>query len=296
LGSKLKKVLKTLLKVSISGLALYFVFSKIKWSEVSELLFSSNILLLLLALLFFILSKILSAYRLIGFFRCIPLDISKIYNLQLYWIGMFYNLFLPGGIGGDGYKVYLLNKKYGVGPKRLIQASLVDRISGLLSLLILAGIGVLLLDTATIPEWLIYVDWICLVLAYPVFYLIVKYLFKPFLPFTGPAVLWSLGVQGLQVIGALCILFSIGVHEQYFEYGVLFLASSFVSILPFTIGGIGSREFTFLLGYQYLGTGENVSIALSLLITFVTVVMSFGGVFLKTEEAPTNFEETDQKP
>jgi len=23
---------------------------------------------------------------------------------------MFYNLFLPGGIGGDGYKIYLLNK------------------------------------------------------------------------------------------------------------------------------------------------------------------------------------------
>ncbi|MEQ8240505.1 MAG: lysylphosphatidylglycerol synthase transmembrane domain-containing protein [Cyclobacteriaceae bacterium] len=292
MGSRIKKVLKTLLKISISGLALYFVFSKIKWSDVSELLFSSNVLLLLLALVFFVLSKILSAYRLLGFFRCIPIDISKMYNLRLYWIGMFYNLFLPGGIGGDGYKVYLLNKTYGVGPKKLIQASLVDRISGLLSLLILAGFGVLFLGSEAIPQWLIYVDFVCLVLAFPVFYLLVKLLFKPFLPFTGASVVWSLGVQGLQVIGALFVLFSIGVHEQYVEYGVLFLASSFVSILPFTIGGIGSREFTFLLGYQYLGTGENTSIALSLLITFITAIMSFGGVFLKTAEVNETHEES----
>jgi len=291
LGNRIKKVLKTLLKISISGLALYFVFSKIKWEDVSELLFSSNVLLLLLALTFFVLSKILSAYRLLGFFRCIPIDISKMYNLRLYWIGMFYNLFLPGGIGGDGYKVYLLNKTYGVGPKKLIQASLVDRISGLLSLLILAGIGVLFLASESIPQWLIYVDLACLALAYPIFYLLVKRLFKPFLSFAGASVVWSLGVQGLQVIGALFVLFSIGVHEQYVEYGVLFLASSFVSILPFTIGGIGSREFTFLLGYQYLGTGENTSIALSLLITFITAIMSFGGVFLKTTEVKSPQEE-----
>lgn len=291
MGNRIKKVLKTLLKISISGLALYFVFSKIKWEDVSELLFSSNVLLLLLALTFFVLSKILSAYRLLGFFRCIPIDISKMYNLRLYWIGMFYNLFLPGGIGGDGYKVYLLNKTYGVGPKKLIQASLVDRISGLLSLLILAGIGVLFLASESIPQWLIYVDLACLALAYPIFYLLVKRLFKPFLSFAGASVVWSLGVQGLQVIGALFVLFSIGVHEQYVEYGVLFLASSFVSILPFTIGGIGSREFTFLLGYQYLGTGENTSIALSLLITFITAIMSFGGVFLKTTEVKSPQEE-----
>lgn len=281
--NKVKHVLKTVLKISISGLALFFVISKVKWTEVSELLFSSNIFLLLLALGCFVISKLLSAQRLLGFFKCIPLLISTKYNLRLYWIGMFYNLFLPGGIGGDGYKVYLLNKYHGASTKKLIQASLVDRISGLLSLLILAGAGILFLDSQLIPTWLYYLDIICLILAIPVFLLLIKLMFRAFLPFAGISLLWSLGVQGVQVIGAILVLYSFGIYEQYLEYSVLFLASSFVSIFPFTLGGIGSREFTFLIGYEYLGTGENTSIALSLMITFLTVIMSFGGVFLKTE-------------
>lgn len=294
MDNKLKKVLKTILKISISGLALFFVFSKIKWSDVSDLLFSSNILLLVLALACFVLSKLLSAQRLLGFFRCIPLQISTRYNLRLYWIGMFYNLFLPGGIGGDGYKVYLLNKHHGASTKKLIQASLVDRISGLLSLLILAGIGILFLDSQLIPRWLYYLDIACLILAIPVYLVLMKVMFNAFLPFASKSLLWSLGVQGIQVVGALLVLYSFNVYDQYLEYSVLFLASSFVSIFPFTIGGIGSREFTFLMGYQYLGTDENTSIALSLMITFLTAVMSFGGVFLKTEDPTSDKKEVSQ--
>jgi len=284
LGNKIKKVLKTILKIAVSGLALYLVFSKIKWADVSELLFTANVFLLLLALAFFVFSKLLSAYRLLGFFRCIPLGISKTYNLRLYWIGMFYNLFLPGGIGGDGYKVYLLNKQYGVSTKMLIQASLLDRISGLLSLLILVGIGVLFLGNDLIPNWVLYLDVVCLLLSIPVFILVVRLLFNSFTSIAAQSILWSIGVQSLQVVGALFVLFSIGVFDQYFAYGILFLVSSFVSILPFTIGGIGSREFTFLLGHQYLGTGEHTSIALSLLITLITALMSFIGIFLKTDD------------
>ena len=141
MGSKTKKLLTTIAKFVITGLALYFVFSKIDWDQVSDLLVQANPFLLLLATFFFILSKVISAYRLQLFFRNIDLHISDIYNLKLAWLGMFYNLFLPGGIGGDGYKVYLLNKQYGTKVKLLIQAALIDRISGLVSLLILVGAG-----------------------------------------------------------------------------------------------------------------------------------------------------------
>ena len=119
-------------------------------------------------------------------------------------------------------------------------------------------------------------------------------MFNAFLPFASKSLLWSLGVQGIQVVGALLVLYSFNVYDQYLEYSVLFLASSFVSIFPFTIGGIGSREFTFLMGYQYLGTDENTSIALSLMITFLTAVMSFGGVFLKTEDPTSDKKEVSQ--
>ncbi|QKG53302.1 lysylphosphatidylglycerol synthase transmembrane domain-containing protein [Hymenobacter sp. BRD67] len=60
----------------------------------------------------FTLSKLISSVRLNTFFRAVGIQLTERYNLRLYWLGMFYNLFLPGGIGGDGYKVYLLGKEF----------------------------------------------------------------------------------------------------------------------------------------------------------------------------------------
>lgn len=281
LGSKTKKLLKTIAKFLITGLALYFVFSNIDWDQVSSLLLNANIFLLLIATLFFILSKVISAYRLQLFFKSIDLTISNKYNLKLAWLGMFYNLFLPGGIGGDGYKVYLLNRQFGTKVKLLIQASLIDRVSGLVSLLILAGIGFLLLDLSVFPSWVEYLDIVCLVLVVPAFYFGSKILFKPFVGVAAKSLIWSIGVQLMQVVSAIFILGAIGITANQIAYTVLFLISSFVSILPFTIGGLGSREFTFLIGFEYFGIAESYSIALSLLFTLITALVSFGGIFMK---------------
>ena len=284
MGSRTKKLLTTSAKFVITGLALYFVFSKIDWQQVSGLVVSANPFYLLLATLLFISSKVISAFRLQLFFRNIGLSISHKYNLKLAWMGMFYNLFLPGGIGGDGYKVYLLNKQYGTKVKMLIQASLIDRVSGLVSLLILVGFGFLLLDLSDLPEWIRYADIGCLLLVIPVFFYGSKLLFAPFTSVALKSLIWSIGVQLAQVMSAFLILAAMGISANQVAYSVLFLISSFVSILPFTIGGLGSREFTFLIGYQYFGVEESYSIALSLLFTLVTAIVSFGGVFMKVKE------------
>lgn len=284
MGSRTKKLLKTLAKILLTGLALYFVFSKISWEQVSGLLIKANPFYLLLATLFFILSKVISAYRLQLFFRSIGLVISYRYNLKLAWMGMFYNLFLPGGIGGDGYKVFLLNKRFGTKVKLLIQATLIDRMSGLVSLLILVGLGWLLLDFGAFPVWITYVDILCLLLVLPALYFGTTLLFKSFKAVVIKSLLWSAGVQLMQVVSAILILTAIEVTQDQVAYSVLFLVSSFVSILPFTIGGLGSREITFLLGFQYFGIEESTSIALSLIFTLITALVSFGGVFMKVKE------------
>ena len=44
--------------------------------------------------------------------------------------------------------------------------------------------------------------------------------------------------------------------------------------------GVGARELTFILGYQYVGINENVSVAFSLLFFLITAFVSmFGGFF-----------------
>jgi glycosyltransferase 2 family protein len=114
------------------------VISKIDLNETKNTLLSANPFWLLVSLIFFNVSKWISAIRLNGFFRIAGLNLTFRYNLILYYVGMFYNLFLPGGIGGDGFKVYLLNRNFKAPVRTLIGATLLDRINGLVALIFLA--------------------------------------------------------------------------------------------------------------------------------------------------------------
>ena len=50
---------------------------------------------------------------------------------------MFYNMMLPGGIGGDGYKGYYFHNTFQVPVKNLVRPILWDRITGAASIVIL---------------------------------------------------------------------------------------------------------------------------------------------------------------
>ena len=73
-----------------------------------------NFIYLLIASLLFLASQIISTKRLELFFKANNFHLSFYSNLKLYFIGMFYNFFIPGGIGGDAFKVYILNKNFGI--------------------------------------------------------------------------------------------------------------------------------------------------------------------------------------
>lgn len=282
MGTKVKNVLKTGLKFAVSGVAMWFVFQNIDWNQTQQILLNANWFWLSLATLFFIASKVLSSYRLNLYFSNVGLQLTERVNLRLYWIGMFYNLFLPGGIGGDGYKVYLLNKEYEVGSKSLIQASLLDRISGLVALVSLGGLGYLFIDQSNLPGFLLVVNWLGLILTLPIFYFLIRRFFKIFLSSFYQTTTYSFGVQLLQVISAYFILRSLDVDSLFLEYQVLFLISSVVAVFPFTIGGVGARELTFILGYEYVGIDQNIAVAFSLIFFLITAVVSLIGGFMKS--------------
>ncbi|MBV6647758.1 MAG: flippase-like domain-containing protein [Cyclobacteriaceae bacterium] len=272
-----KKYLEAFLKFVISGLALYVVFRSIDPKMTLEVMLIADSSMLLLATLFFIGSKWVSAIRLNYFFYDIGLKLSNRYNLKLYWVGMFYNLFLPGGIGGDGYKIFLLRKKYETSLRQLTTSVLLDRINGLMALCFLTGLGVLMLPFNTLTHWVTYLLVPGILLVYPLYYLALRKLFRLYLSSIHRTSILSLGVQVLQLLSALCILWSIGVNDKYLEYLVLFLLSSVVAVFPFTIGGVGARELTFVLGYTYLGIDEHIAVAFSLLFFTITAFVSLAG-------------------
>lgn len=278
-----KGILKFILKVSVSALAIYVVIQKIDLQQTKDILVHVRAGWIILALMAFNLSKGIASVRLNRFFKSIELKLPGIYNLKLYYVGMFYNLFLPGGIGGDGYKVYLLNRSHKTGLKDLISATLLDRISGLVALVFLAMFLSLFVDLSFIGSWMTWVLVAALIIYYPVYFIVFRILFGKFLTAFNISNVLSLGVQSAQLLCAYLILKALMVDSLYIEYMTLFLLSSVVAVIPFTIGGVGARELVFIFGANFLLIDKNTAVAFSILFFVITAFSSFSGIFFETK-------------
>lgn len=278
-----KSALKFLVKIALSALAIYLVFSKVELKEVWSLVRQSHPAYLIAAFLFFNLSKFISAKRLLSIFQAIGIGISGRYNLRLYYIGMFYNLFLPGGIGGDGYKIFHLSKRSASSKRELLSAVLLDRISGAALLAFLALVIASFQESLLtfFPSYWRYLVFIAAIVSLPALVLLIRVAFAKFRGATVAAVHLSFWVQVAQLACAWCILTAYGVGDHYAIYFVLFLVSSIAAMLPISFGGVGLRELVFLYASQTLPIDETAAVALGLVFFLITALSSFIGVFLR---------------
>ncbi len=280
---QLSSALKFALKIGLSALAIYLVFTQIDLEEVWALLRSASVPLLIIASVFFNFSKLVAAHRQLLLFREMSLKINARYNLRLYYIGMFYNLFLPGGVGGDGYKVIHLRARSESKSKLLVAAVLLDRLSGAAALsflgLAIAGFYPSLLSKSA--SWVYPLVVVGALAALPAFAVLLEYVFPTFRKLRWPLITGSIGVQGAQLICAACILWSLGVEDHLFLYLALFLASSLAAMLPISFGGIGLRELVFLYAAQYLPIDQTAAVSLGLIFFLITAISSLAGAFIK---------------
>ncbi|MEJ7693039.1 lysylphosphatidylglycerol synthase transmembrane domain-containing protein [Daejeonella sp.] len=270
------KLFKLLLKLSISGLSLYLVSRKVEVKDLKDAFRESNPLFLFFAFVAFVISQIISASRLNTFFRGIGLNISALYNFKIYLLGMFYNLFLPGGIGGDGYKIFLLRKRFSIKGRRLFQAIFFDRLSGLWALGLIISVLVIFIPYLGIPNW---IPIIAVLTGSIVYYLVMRRYFGDyshnFLLTHGKGLL----VQSMQVVSVIILLYALNYEGKFAPYLFMFLLSSLVAIFPFTVGGLGARELVFVYGAQYFQMDQHLAVIISLLFYCISAILSFSGVY-----------------
>ncbi|MEP6003099.1 MAG: lysylphosphatidylglycerol synthase transmembrane domain-containing protein, partial [Maribacter dokdonensis] len=227
--AKLNKKVTTVLKVLISAVLIYFIFTKINVSEIKSILSTSNLIYLLLGLLFFSISKLVAAVRLNLYFHRLQIMLTHKSNFKLYLLGMFYNLFLPGGIGGDAYKGYILKKTFEVKTKRIVSVLVLDRLGGLLLLFIYACLLLGILDNKLLTGY----HWIFLT-AIPfsvvIFWLLNKKFFNYVLPIFWKSTVLSALVQLAQLISIWCILLALHIDTDQISYLIIFLISSIVAV------------------------------------------------------------------
>lgn len=272
----LKKTLSTALKIGVSFLLLWLVYSKISFATIWETIKQIKTTYFLLALVFYALSQLLSAQRLLLCFYQMDFRISAQSNRLLYLIGMFYNFFVPGGIGGDAYKVYLLNKQFQWKLKSLGAVVLADRASGLVA--ICCWIALLTIGVSALFPYYSFI-WLPLLLVFGIF--LGKWIFSKIFPSFKrqyfKLLLYSFAIQGLQLCAVYFILLSLHQSGQFIAYFILFFVSSLLSVFSFS--GIGVREFVFLKFSPVFDFNPEISVAIGLIFTIVSLFVSLPGIF-----------------
>jgi uncharacterized membrane protein YbhN (UPF0104 family) len=274
--SKLSKYLKLLLKIGVTIVCFWYISKKIDFNAAKDAFLKANWWWLFLAVVLLMLSKLFSAFRLNIYFHNIQFHLTEWKNIKLYWLGMFYNLFLPGSISGDAYKVVLLKRKYNSSYKKTSAAVLLDRFSGLLALgLIMSAYGVVVLDKMSYDVILV-IGSIAAIFA---LYLVIRFYFKDFIPGFWSTFIWGLVVQLTQVVCVYSILLSLRLPINQPQWIFIFLVAAVVAVFPISLGGgLGTRELVFVEGAKYFHLDPQIALVVSLLFYLSTVIASIWGL------------------
>lgn len=275
---------KLALKISLSATLLIILFVKADLSTAYAHLSNANLILIAGALAAFNLSQLVSALRSMVILQKFRINEDLAYHTKLYYWGMFYNLLVPGGVGGDGVKIYHLKQKFGVRTKYLLQGFLFARLSGLLAILL----SILLLQLIFHPlninmdnYFMFSALGITVITSLGFYKFFFKRLFKLYLPIH----LLALVVQLLQGFSIILILYALDIHQATFTYLIIFYISSILLAFPISFGGIGLRETIFYMGATQAAYNSESALIVSMLFSLITIISSLPGAWAKPEYA-----------
>jgi glycosyltransferase 2 family protein len=132
----LKKVFTPALKLAVTALGLWLALRQAPLGEIALVVWRADALWLGLALSLIVASLIVRAFRWQLLLNGVNIHVPIERLVQIYFIGHFFNAFLPSGFGGDVARALSMGKA-----ARRSEATgsvLVDRLTGLLALFIMA--------------------------------------------------------------------------------------------------------------------------------------------------------------
>ncbi len=136
----MKKILLTLLQLAVTIAVLYWVFhDPEKRAKMAVALGMADYRWIGAALLAYATVEVVAALRWNVLLKVQGIHLPFGRMSALFFIGMFFNQFLPGGTGGDIVKVYLLIKETPGKITGALLATLFDRLIGLVALISITG-------------------------------------------------------------------------------------------------------------------------------------------------------------
>lgn len=149
---KQKQLWANLLRIGLSLLTLFLVLQTVGWQEVWAVLQAADWGLLALAWALFLLGIVIRTFRWRALLHGLGLRPPLLQLLYLYFVGGFFNAFLPTGFGGDVVRVLELAQDT-ESSAAAVGTVLVDRLTGILSLMVMALLA--LPFTARLQPWVV---------------------------------------------------------------------------------------------------------------------------------------------
>lgn len=279
----LRKKLITLIKILVSIGLIGLVFSKLDWMGIREMLRSANLLYFVTAVVLFLISQVISIFRFNIFIRKVGVRLTFEANSKLYLLGMFYNFFLPGGVGGDAYKAFALSKSHKKSLKKVGQVVFVERFLGILAIGFILCLLAVFVNSGYSYYWNLGITLTGILVTLITLRLIIRFLHtykkRVYIGF-----FYSILIQLAQLFCVFCILKSFGIADNYLIYLVLFLISSILSVISFA--GLGIREAVFFYGAQMFSFNADISASVALSFSLITAVISFVGIIYLFKKIP----------
>ena len=273
----MKKTYITIIQLSISILFVSLTIYKIDIRSFITIFNKVDLNFFLLSPIAYFISQIIASERLRNLLNISGFKLTFFENGKIYLIGIFYNFFIPGGIGGDIYKTYLFKKIYNWEVSQTIKIIIKDRLIGLGVLFIL----LVFLDNDLILKLNLFNKIILSLILFAIGSFITKVVFENNNGFVKSLFL-SIAVQLFQFISIILIILSLKIDSNLIEILFVFIISSILSV--FSFGGIGIREYIFYSAAYVLTISEELSTSIGLLFTISAVICSVPGFYFSIKK------------
>ena len=301
----MRTLLKFAVKAAVSGILLYFAFSKVNFNVIGQRLDQVQYTWLAAAVLIFIGQIMLGALRWQTIVRHCdapgtpPFTLSS--ALRYAFVAAFFNQTLPSTVGGDAVRIWLLGRDQG-GWRIATYSVLIDRLVGVLVLAVLVivclpwsfalisdvtgRIALLVVGFGSVGACLTFVAlgflrWRWLDLWWLTRQLTTaasnaRRVFSS--PSSAPLILiYSLLNHFMSVTAAWCLAKSVAAPLEWSQALLLVLPVLLIASIPLSIAGWGTRETAMVLAFGYAGLPESDGLIVSVLLGLTTFVAGLVG-------------------
>jgi uncharacterized protein (TIRG00374 family) len=292
-----------LVRVLITVAILGYLATRIDLTEAARALVSVRAGHLLLVLALVAADRAVMIVRWVLLLRASGIAIDTSRAASIFLVSSFVGSFLPAGIGGDAARAYGLSREGAAGSEALASV-VVDRLLGVLSLVLMGALGLAVATPAALPRGLAAAAiGLLLVVTAALFWIdlvarallprgsrfaaarlqavtdaVARYRGRGQVMARGLA--WSLVVQLLRMLQAYLLGLGLGLTVPLATYLLFMPLGLLMLMLPVSISGFGLPQGVFVWMLGPLGVTEELALALSTLIVLTGLAGNLPGLLL----------------